>query len=177
MDAAGWVAVDDVLRYLKIPRRTLDELIAGNDKRRVQLVDDRVRACQGHSSECGAITREALEASWSVVTSDASIWHGTRPELVVDIAREGIRALSRTHVHLAPGVDSVVGKRAAVGVLLEVSPACVREAGFTVFCAQNGVILTRHVPARAIVGLRALSRRARAQESRLRALLELRGEG
>lgn len=173
MDAAGWMAVGDVLDYLKMSRRTLGEIVKRNNKRRIQLVGERVRACQGHSLDCTAVTRDALEASWTVVTSDASLWHGTRTEVVGDIAREGIRALARTHVHLAPSTNSVVGKRAAVGVLLEVSPARVRDAGFRVFRAPNGVVLIRHVPPGCIVGLRLVSRRARALEPRLRAELGL----
>ncbi len=173
MDPAGWVAIPDVLEYMRISRRTLDEIVRKNNKRRLQVYGGKIRCSQGHSVECTAVTRDALEASWREVTSDASIWHGTRPEVIDAIADEGIRALTRTHVHLAPRTNSVVGKRAEVGVLLEVSPARLRDAGFKVFAAPNGVILVRHVPPGCIVGVRAVSRRARALEPRMRESLGL----
>ncbi|MCA9720352.1 MAG: RNA 2'-phosphotransferase [Myxococcales bacterium] len=173
MDPAGWVPIEDVLEYMKITRRALDEIVRKNNKRRLQVYGGKIRCSQGHSIECTAVTREALEASWREVTSDASIWHGTRTEVVEAIAEEGIRPQQRTHVHLAPRTNSVVGKRAEVGVLLEVSPARLRDAGFKVYAAPNGVILVRHVPPGCIVGVRAVSRRARSMEPRLRAALGL----
>lgn len=173
MDPAGWVEVDELLGHLQITRGDLEEVVRLNDKQRLQLLGSRIRCCQGHSLDCRAVTREALEASWSRYEGGDSVWHGTRVEVVEAIARDGILAQNRTHVHLAPATDSVVGKRAAVAVLLEVSCARLRERGHEVFTAPNGVILTRHVPAACVVGLRTLSDDARARARVLRRTLGL----
>ncbi|MAC25117.1 MAG: RNA 2'-phosphotransferase [Sandaracinus sp.] len=174
MDAAGWVAVEDALRVVGLDRDALDEVVRENDKRRLELdrEADRIRACQGHSTGL-PVTREALEASWVPYAGPAPVWHGTFLEAVTSIAREGITAQARTHVHLAPGTASVVGKRANVHVLLEVCPRRMADAGEALHVAPNGVVLARRVPAGCVAGLRALTRRARAREDALRALFTL----
>ena len=171
MDAAGWVAVDDVLRLLKLKDDELEEIIRTNRKRRIQREGDRVRACQGHSDGV-PVTQEALEASWSTYSSELA-WHGTHVEAVESIATQGILAQARTHVHLAAALDSIVGKRANVHVMLGVSTERLRQRDLGVFEAPNGVVLVREVPAECIVELRAQTKRARARETELRALFSL----
>lgn len=166
MDAAGWVPVDDVLRRLRLSRGALAQIVERNTKSRLQWEGERIRCCQGHSSEGMPVTQDALERSWRVWTG-GPVWHGTKAEVIPAIAREGLRPGGRTHVHLAPSTDSVVGKRAAVAVMLEIDPAPVRAAGHELFESPNGVVLARLIPAAAIVGLHAMTRRARAQEAEL----------
>ncbi len=163
IDAAGWVAIGDVLRHLRMTRSYLDALVADNAKRRYEIEGDRIRACQGHSLGVVGADPAVIEATWKVFTADAPIWHGTAIEALPSIAREGLRPQTRTHVHLAPSLESVVGKRAQVAVMLEVDPRRVRAEGVTVYEAPNGVILARRIPAGAIVGLRPMTARARAR--------------
>jgi putative RNA 2'-phosphotransferase len=174
MDAAGFAPVAEVLRAAHM---TLDELravVAENNKTRYELTADgqRIRASQGHSLAGTPVTLEGLEASWQVVTDDAPVFHGTSVGAARAILASGaINAGERTHVHLAPATDSVVGKRAAVDVLLEIEPARLRAAGQTLFRAPNGVLLTRAVPTSALVNVRGSTNAGRAAEGELRALL------
>jgi putative RNA 2'-phosphotransferase len=170
MDEAGWVDVDSVLRVLNMQLHDLQIVVRQNDKSRLELQGGRVRACQGHSIDNLAVTREGLERSWTVITSEASVWHGTSIEAVRSIAREGILAVGRTHVHLAPAMSSKVGKRASVHVMLEISPARVRAAGLNLYAASNGVVLAREIPAACVVGVHTMTKRAREQQAQLTAL-------
>ncbi|MDI1483829.1 RNA 2'-phosphotransferase [Polyangium sp. y55x31] len=169
MDAAGWVPVPEVLRYLRISRAALEEVVATNNKSRLTLEGDRVRACQGHSTENMPVTVEALEASWQPYTDGGSLWHGTTVEATAPIAREGLYPQKRTHVHLAPSLESKVGKRSATPVMLEISTERLRDAGLGVWEAQNGVVLVRHVPVSCIVDLACTTRAAKQAEASLRA--------
>lgn len=153
MDPAGWDAIDDVLTRLALGRQQLDEAVARNDKGRLQVDGDRVRACQGHSLTGMPVTLDALEASWERVAPTASMWHGTRADLVERIRATGLHAGGRTHVHLAEAPGSPVGRRSQVDVLLEVDPAALAAAGIAVHRAPNGVLLARAVPPAAIVGV------------------------
>ncbi|MDG1478973.1 MAG: RNA 2'-phosphotransferase [Myxococcota bacterium] len=171
MDKAGWAKTADVRRLARLSPQALDEIIATNNKTRLQVDGDRIRANQGHSMDGTPVTLNALENSWVVWDGSTSIWHGTQPALVLSIARAGLLAQSRSHVHLAASVDSRVGKRAGVGVLLEIDPARVRAAGLPIFISDNGVILTRRVPPDAIIALHPLSRRARSAAPTLREAL------
>ena len=170
MDAAGWVAVADVLRALRLTRAELAEVVELNTKSRLDLRGEQIRASQGHSSEGMPVTHDALEASWERFVGEGPIWHGTAVEALGGIAREGIVPQARTHVHLTSGLESKVGKRASVDVMIEVSAARLRELGIGVFQSQNGVILVRRVPPAAITGIRAQTARARRDEPALRGL-------
>lgn len=167
MDAAGWAPVADVLRILNLNRPTLEVIVAQNTKKRLQLIDDRIRCCQGHSTATMPVTLEALEASWTPYRGHDVIWHGTNLGALHGIDRTGLVAKRRTHVHLAEALDSTVGKRSKVAVMLAVSPERQRAAGFPVFAAPNGVLLTRRVPRPCIVGVRPMTQRAQREAEAL----------
>jgi putative RNA 2'-phosphotransferase len=170
MDAAGWVAVTDVLRTLRLTRAELTEVVELNSKSRLDLRGEAIRASQGHSTVGMPVTHEALEASWDRFAGEGPIWHGTAVDALRGIAREGIVPQARTHVHLTDALDSKVGKRSSVDVMIEVAPARLLALGIGVFRSQNGVVLTRSVPVAAITGIQALSARAKREEPALRAL-------
>jgi putative RNA 2'-phosphotransferase len=170
MDAAGWVAVDDVLRTLKLSRSTLEQVVEENNKSRLELDGDRVRASQGHSREGMPVTVEALEASWTLLAGVERVWHGTSVDALAGIASEGIHPARRTHVHLAEALESRVGKRANVDVMLAVSTEKLRLAGIGLFRSANGVVLARRVPPDCIVQVKVIGRRGRERKTELRAL-------
>jgi putative RNA 2'-phosphotransferase len=153
MSADGWSAIADVLSLLELTRSKLDAAVRDNDKQRLQVDGERIRACQGHSLEGMPVTREALENSWERVHPDHLLWHGTNRQALPAIQREGLKPGRRTHVHLAPSKDSQVGRRSAVDVLLGVDPG-----NLAVYRAPNGVLLTREVPPDAIVEADAVHR-------------------
>lgn len=168
MDAAGWVPVGEVLRYLRMSRSDLDEVVETNTKSRLQLENERIRACQGHSTDNMPVTLEALEASWRLYTDEGSLYHGTTVEATEPISKEGLIPQKRTHVHLAPSLDSKVGKRSATPVVLEISTDRLRDAGEKIYEAQNGVVLVRRVPVSCIVGLVCTTKSAQKKETELK---------
>jgi putative RNA 2'-phosphotransferase len=146
MSADGWASIDDVLRLLGMDRFALDQAVEDNDKQRLQVDGERIRACQGHSLAGMPVTCEALENSWERVHPDHLLWHGTNHAALDGIRVHGLLPGRRTHVHLAAEKDSPVGRRSAVDLLLGVDPA-----DLAIYRAPNGVLLTRFVPADAIV--------------------------
>lgn len=176
LDDAGWTSLEELLRVARLTREELDQIAGSDSKQRLQIDNGRMRACQGHGRDSG-VTREGLEASWTVYQSDAPVWHGTSTANVGQIAGEGILPLARTHVHCAPTRDSLVGKRGSAHVLLEIAPDKVRAAGLCLFVAPNGVILARCIPRQAIVGLVPLTKGAKQREAELRACLGLPSAG
>lgn len=169
MDAAGWAPVGEVLRYLRMNRSDLDEVVRTNSKNRLELVGERVRACQGHSTQNMPVTLEGLEASWNLYEADGSLYHGTTVEATAPISQEGLIPQKRTHVHLAPSLDSKVGKRSATPVVLEVSCARLRATGEKIYEAQNGVVLVRRVPVSCFVGLVCTTKAAEKKEREIKA--------
>lgn len=169
MDAAGWVPVNQVLRYLRMTRDELNEVVETNSKSRLEIKNDLVRAVQGHSTDNMPVTLEALEASWTLYEANGSLFHGTTVEATDPISREGLVPQKRTHVHLAPSLDSKVGKRSATPVVLEVSTERLRQAGEKIYEAQNGVVLVRRVPVSCFVDLVCTTKAAEKRERDLKA--------
>ena len=171
MDAAGWTTISAVCDLVRMTRAELFHVAKHNNKRRIQIDGERVRCCQGHSTQDMPVTQAALEASWKVWADTAPVWHGTYVRAVQGIASDGLLPIRRTHVHLAPTRNSVVGKRTSVQFMLAVSPEACAAAGTPIFEAPNGVLLTRAVPVEAIVGVAACSVKAeRLLEETARAL-------
>jgi putative RNA 2'-phosphotransferase len=156
MDAAGWVELDELIAHLGEPCALVDEVVQQNNKTRFEVCGTRIRASQGHSLEGMPVTHEALEASWAVFDGEESLWHGTQPDAIESIARQGLLRGARSHVHLAESRDSSVGKRANVGVLLEISPTRLRGAGQML------------LPPGCIVGIHPLTKRARQKAAAMR---------
>lgn len=175
MDAAGWVAIADVLRALSMSRGQLDAVVAQNDKKRFEISGSMIRACQGHS--IANVTADGLEASWKPYESAGPVFHGTSIEAAFSISKEGITSQARSHVHLAPSRQSKVGKRWNVDLLLVIDPARVRAHGITLFESPNGVVLAREIPKDCVVGVEPLTRRAQVQLEGLRAAFRITPRG
>lgn len=156
IDDAGWVAIKDVLSYLSITIQDLADVVDTDNKSRFEIKGDKIRAAQGHSM----LDAEALEKTWEEYASDEPVWHGTNLNVVDQIMKEGILPGARSHVHLAEELDSTVGKRANVAVMLKVDPIKVRQHGIKLFKSSNGVILARTIPTDCIVEVVPISRKA-----------------
>lgn len=147
LDGAGWIDVDVLLAALArhgnaMTRETLDEVVFSNDKQRFAFSDDggRIRANQGHSVE--------VDLQLEPKSPPALLYHGTADRFLDLILREGLRAMSRHHVHLSSSKEVAmrVGKRHGQLVLLCVNAAEMHREGHVFFQSANGVWLTDFVP-------------------------------
>ncbi len=147
LDPEGWVDVDALLHAASaagtaLDRATLERVVAENDKRRFALSADgaRIRALQGHSVpvDLGLEPRVPPE----------TLFHGTAARFVDAILRDGIRAMSRTHVHLSADPDTarVVGRRHGSPAVLHVAARAMHAAGHVLIRSENGVWLAAAVP-------------------------------
>jgi putative RNA 2'-phosphotransferase len=147
-DAAGWVAVDDLLRGcasagLPISRAELEEVVRSSDKQRFAVSPDglRIRANQGHSVE--------VRLDYEPRPPPEILFHGTATRFLASIRAQGLVRGERHHVHLSADVDTAlkVGRRHGQPVVLHVRAGEMCRAGREFFVSANGVWLTEHVPA------------------------------
>lgn len=148
LDAHGWADVDALLAGLAArgTPMTLDELhhlVAHNPKQRFALSDDgaRIRAHQGHSVP---VTLELAPQ----IPPDVLL-HGTGRGVLDAILQEGLRPMSRSHVHLSADVEAAwqVAQRApGRAVLLAVDARGLHARGQVFLRTENGVWLTGAVP-------------------------------
>lgn len=150
MTADGFVAVPALLalpQFAQVTPADLARVVAVDSKRRFTLVDDRIRANQGHSLE-GVVTADALLTHLSAVDAAAHpvCVHGTSMGAWGGIRVDGLRKMGRLHVHFArglPGESGVLsGFRASWEVLVYVDVARAIDEGVEFFLSENGVLLT-----------------------------------
>jgi putative RNA 2'-phosphotransferase len=141
----GWVDVDTLLaavaRYNRpIDRHTLERLVAGTDKQRLQQHGDRIRAAQGHSIP--------VDLHLDPVTPPAVLYHGTADRFLTNIMTNGLVPGRRNHVHLSAELHTAtaVGTRHGRPVVLAIDAAGMDRDGHVFYHAANGVWLTAHVP-------------------------------
>ena len=147
LDAAGWLDIDVLLAAMAthgrpISRAVLDRVVAGTDKRRLQVQGTRIRAAQGHSV--------GVDLQLEPVRPPATLFHGTVDRFLPAILAEGLRPGQRNHVHLSADerTASVVGGRRGDAVVLRIDAAGMHRDGHRFYQAANGVWLTERVPPR-----------------------------
>jgi putative RNA 2'-phosphotransferase len=147
----GWVATGDLLKALSrhgmaTTAEDLRTIVSSDDKRRFTLSDDgrRIRAAQGHSV--------AVDLGLQPLEPPEILFHGTATASLDTIFREGLKPVSRTHVHLSVDVPTAirVGARHGRPIVLEVAAGSLHRAGAVFLRADNDVWLTDAVPPSAL---------------------------
>jgi putative RNA 2'-phosphotransferase len=146
LDSEGWVEIDVLLAALAargngMSRSSLESVVASNDKKRFAISDDgtRIRAVQGHSVQVDLGLRKAIPPK--------TLYHGTVDRFMDAIQEDGLKPMTRHHVHLSADRHTAfkVGSRRGKAVILEVDAARMADDGQEFFLSENGVWLTELV--------------------------------
>lgn len=149
LDDGGWVDVADLLRALGRRRRewaglnpdVVEAAMAASAKRRFEVEGGRIRAFYGHSVPT-PIRRDRA-------TPPAVLYHGTHPSSVDAIMAEGLRPMSRQHVHLSADVATAMtvgSRRGGRPAILQVDAAAADAAGVKFHLGNETVWLSDAVP-------------------------------
>lgn len=113
VDAQGYVDLEDIVNIVdkrfpnhQIDKKCIEEVTKDSEKRRFEIVNDRIRAFYGHS------VRNKIEMDIAESVPD-KLYHGTNPKAYQQIKKEGLKRKSRQYVHLSKSIDTAysVGKR------------------------------------------------------------------
>ncbi len=146
LDPNGWAAVAELIEKSKsasivLTEAKLDEIVASSDKQRFVLSSDgtRIRANQGHSI--------AVDLALDARQPPEFLFHGTATRFLEAIRGDGLRSMSRQHVHLSADEATArkVGERHGKVIVLKVKARDMWRANFAFFCSANGVWLTEHI--------------------------------
>lgn len=148
IDTAGYVKVADILKLRILRDLTLDELIfiVKNDKKqRFDLKCDsniwHIRANQGHSKNVADMLLDD-EVLIKLETPLDQCIHGTYMEHYDSIMKQGLKAMSRKHIHFTSSLDSKSGIRYNCDMLIYIDMAKAMQDGIIFYKSKNGVILT-----------------------------------
>lgn len=144
----GWTDVKTLIENAK-PKLVIDfnelKYVVDNQdpaKRRLSLSEDfcEIKANQGHSVD--------IELEFEEIVPPQILYHGA-PVGVVDLIRKnGIKKMSRHHVHLSVDEEtaSIVGARRGDFEILEIEAMRMRADGYKIYISDNGVYLVDEVP-------------------------------
>ncbi len=148
LDEHGWADVEELIRGVnksgrKMDRADLEYIVATSNKQRYSFNADKtkIRANQGHSI--------SVDVELEQRQPPEILYHGTATRFLNQILAEGLRPMTRQHVHLSSNVETAVsvGSRHGEPVVLTVETGRMQEDGFPFFLSRNGVWLTKEVPA------------------------------
>ena len=155
LDSEGWALLSDILEKTDYKLHEIEQVVENNDKKRFTLefphpnwgpmrclTGARIRANQGHSIDVDL----KLEAQ----TPPDVLYHGTVGKFLGLIMKDGLKKMSRQHVHLSADLEtaSKVGTRRGSPIILEVDAKQMHEDGLEFFISDNGVWLSDSVPAK-----------------------------
>ena len=139
----GWVRIETLLQGLNdinrgISQELLIRVVTENDKKRFSISEDGllIRAAQGHSVD--------VDLKLQPKTPPALLYHGTARRFLNQIMTEGLKPMTRQHVHLSSDIKTAkkVGQRHGKVVVLSVNTKLLHNNGQSFFQADNGVWLT-----------------------------------
>lgn len=150
MDREGFVPLNKLLakiktRYPEADRKLLLDIAHESDKKRFEILDDKMRALYGHTIDVNVNLIEDKQVT--------VLFHGTTPQAVHGILTAGLKPMRRKWVHLSPTKEMAfeVGKRrASTPTILAIDVSHARRDGIRFYKATNKVYLCEHVPAKYI---------------------------
>ena len=145
IDREGFVCLDELLPKLRerydIDKHFITKIVTEGDRKRFEIVGDKIRALYGHSIE--------VEVSLEEDRSVAVLYHGTTPESTAKILKKGLKPMKRKWVHLSPTKEIAIdiGRRRTLNpVVLEVNAKDARRNGLKFFKATERIFVCRKVP-------------------------------
>ena len=139
MDKNGWVPVSEILLNQNLTIEELNEIVETNDKQRFTIEGDKIRANQGHSIE--------VDLEFKVEIPPFILYHGTGEKNKDIIEKDGIKKMTRHHVHLSEDKHTAksVGQRHGKPFIFEIKARAMNTDGIKFYKSPNGVWLTDYV--------------------------------
>ena len=145
MDEKGFVKmsslVDKTSERFPVDESLIRELVEDSNKKRFEIIDDKIRALYGHSFRVRSNRPEDKTIS--------VLYHGTTHRSLPSVLRQGLKAMGRQWVHLSPTreiAEEVGRRRTPQPAILLVDATSARRAGVKFYRATDKVYLCRKVP-------------------------------
>ena len=151
LDEHGWASIPELIEKLNkhkcpITLQLLEQIVREDNKKRYAFNDNktRIRANQGHSLHVDLELKEA--------TPPDILFHGTSTPFIPSIFADGLKKMSRQHVHLSADQKTAltVACRRKDPIVLSIDTKAMVQDGFKFFISENTVWLIDTVPAKYI---------------------------
>lgn len=149
LDKFGWTKVEELLlacqqNNFPLTQTELMEVVENNGKKRFAFYQDmtKIRANQGHSIK--------IDLDLKPQIPPPILYHGTVAKFLDNIKAEGLRKMSRNHVHLSIDIETAkkVGMRRGKPIIFTIYSQLMHQEGYQFFCSENGFWLVDSVPSK-----------------------------
>ena len=157
MDDEGYADLGEIMRILHgLPnfrwatRSAVDAVVNAPGRRRFEITGNRIRALYGHTT---------FRPTYEPVTPPDVLYHGTAPESLAAIRREGLKPMERQYVHLAATPEtarSIALRHTAEPVILRIDAATAHADGIAFYHPVPEIYLCDKLPAQYISVIRDL---------------------
>ena len=149
LDENGFVPIAQLLHALnesngydrEIVQADLEQIIATSEKKRHEIVGDKIRALYGHS------VPQIIKMEPGI--PPAVLYHGTTHRALPQILQDGLKPMQRQYVHLSIDVETAtrVGKRRdPEPIILKIDTEAAQKAGIQFYIGNDKVWLCNRVP-------------------------------
>ena len=149
LDEQGFVPIAQLLHALnesgtyerEVTQADLEQIIANSEKKRHEIVGDKIRALYGHTVP-QIIKKEPGNPP-------AVLYHGTTHKALPQILQDGLKPMQRQYVHLSVDVGTAtrVGKRRdPEPVILKIDAEVAQKGGIPFFTGNDKVWLCKEIP-------------------------------
>ncbi len=145
LDEEGFALLSSLMEALKNTRHSwaevsdIEKLVSEGEKKRFEIREDKIRALYGHS------VKVKIEDSFC---PKGFLYHGTAPDILSEILRDGLCPMGRQFVHLSKDketADAVGRRHHPEPVILEVDAVRACENGIKFF-DRGEVVLSEKIP-------------------------------
>lgn len=144
LDEEGWVDLQTFLNAMNISKEELDNIVANQDKKRLEIKDDKIRVAYGHSFN---------KVKYKEQIPPDTLYHGTTSFNAFLIKKEGLKPMNRQYVHLSttPNTAEIVGKRRQQDpIILTINAKKAYLDGIKFYHTNEDIWLADHIPAKYI---------------------------
>ena len=149
LDENGFVPIAQLLHALnesngydrEIVQADLEQIIATSEKKRHEIVGDKIRALYGHT------VPQIIKKEPGI--PPAVLYHGTTHRALPQILQDGLKPMQRQYVHLSVDVETAtrVGKRRdPEPIILKIDTEAAQKAGIQFYIGNDKVWLCNRVP-------------------------------
>lgn len=145
LDRYGFVKFSDLIACIRmvhpwVERAHIEDIIGRSEKRRFEIVEDKIRATYGHSIE--------VEPLAEPIQPPEFLYHGTSPATLEEIRKDGLKPMQRQWVHLSISEEDAleVGRRKAQPpIILRIRAGLAHQNGIK-FRREGDIFLVKEIP-------------------------------
>lgn len=110
-------------------------------KKRFEVIDGRIRALYGHS--------KVSPVEYPPVEPPSILYHGTNPQALESIRRQGLRSMKRQYVHLSRTIERAIkvgSRRTKQVILLKIRASEAHHSGISFYNPDPEHFLAKTIP-------------------------------